>query len=165
MMGNNDMGAMPTTQRNKAHLTVLHLLPKPPLNRVFHSATSLRLRRLATDTTGRARRLAARFRFLIKASLAFLLYSNPRLGSIDTASVAPAKPQPARHARTTHTLTVHSDPQPLERDTVSAWGILLSTSTRSHILGPSVKYLGSLAEHGFYIVTMSVDRTDILESS
>ncbi|KAI9428430.1 hypothetical protein H4582DRAFT_2047069 [Lactarius indigo] len=39
--------------------------------------------------------------------------------------------------------TFRSDPQPLERDTVSAWGIFLSTLTRSHILGPPVKYLGS----------------------
>ncbi|KAI9435582.1 hypothetical protein H4582DRAFT_1970555 [Lactarius indigo] len=42
--------------------------------------------------------------------------------------------------------TFRSDPQLLVRDTVSAWGIFLSTSTRSHIFGPPVKYLGSFAE-------------------
>ncbi|KAG1728865.1 Thioesterase/thiol ester dehydrase-isomerase [Suillus paluster] len=89
---------------------------------------------------------------------------------------APEQPLPLRYMHDTYTeilLPFASSPELLEQYT-NAWGglrtgmlmehldSLAGSISYKHMLGPGVETLGRIREKGFYIVTASVDRLDVL---
>lgn len=89
---------------------------------------------------------------------------------------APEQPLPPRYMHDTYTeilLPFASSPELFERYT-NAWGglrtgmlmehldSLAGSISYKHMLGPDVETLGRIRERGFYIVTASVDRLDVL---